>query len=59
MELQCRADIKARPLEWVWKGVIPAGRLTLLTGEQGVGKSLFALDVAARLMSDSGTAGAA
>ena len=43
------SEIPVKPQEWVWKGVIPEGQLTLLMGEPGVGKSLFAMDAIARL----------
>jgi hypothetical protein len=36
---------------WLWPGRIPLGKVTLLVGDPGVGKSLLALDVAARLSS--------
>jgi hypothetical protein len=36
-------------VEWVWKGRIPRGMLTLLAGEGGHGKSTLALELAARL----------
>lgn len=41
------SDVTSKPLEWAWEGMIPFGKLTLLTGEPGVGKSLVALQVAA------------
>ena len=40
-------EVTSKPLEWVWDGLIPRGKLTLITGEPGVGKSLFAMYVAA------------
>jgi AAA domain len=49
MDLKCLFHIKAKPRGWVWKGVIPAGQLSLLIGERSVGKSLLALDLAARV----------
>ncbi len=49
MNLEKLSDIPATPQGWVWKGVIPEGQLTLLTGEPGVGKSLFAMDAIAKL----------
>ena len=49
MDLKCLFHIKAKPRGWVWKGVIPAGQLSLLIGERSVGKSMFALDLAARV----------
>lgn len=36
---------------WLWPGRIPMGKLTLLAGDPGLGKSLLALDVAARVSS--------
>jgi hypothetical protein len=35
-------------LRWFWPLRIPLGRVTLLAGDPGVGKSLLALDIAAR-----------
>ena len=37
------------PVSWLWPGRIPLGKLTLLVGDPGVGKSLLALDMAARI----------
>jgi hypothetical protein len=37
------------PLEWLWERRLPLGQLTLLAGDAGVGKSLLALDLAARV----------
>ena len=48
-DLQCLSEVVPEPLEWVFDGVIPRGRLTLLTGEPGVGKSLIVLELAARV----------
>ena len=36
-------------IPWLWPGRIPRGRLTLLVGDLGLGKSLVTLDVAARV----------
>jgi hypothetical protein len=43
------SDVPAFAVEWLWPGRIPLGRLTLLTGEPGICKSLVALDIAARV----------
>jgi hypothetical protein len=43
------ADIAPEPLCWLWPGVIPLGKLTLLVGDPGLGKSLLTLDFAARV----------
>ncbi len=42
-------DVEPLPLEWLWPGRIPLGGLTLIAGDEGVGKSLVALDIAARV----------
>jgi len=47
--LVCLADVEPEPVEWLWPGRIPLGKLTLLVGDPGRGKSLLSLDVAARL----------
>jgi len=44
-------EVEAMPLRWLWKEHIPSGYVTLLTGADGAGKSLIALDLAARVSS--------
>jgi RecA-family ATPase len=41
--------IDSRDLPWLWPGRIPLGCITLLVSDPGVGKSLLALDIAARV----------
>jgi hypothetical protein len=41
-------ELEAASLRWFWPQRIPLGRVTLLAGDPGVGKSLLALDIAAR-----------
>lgn len=36
-------------LRWLWPGRIPLGKLTVISGAPGLGKSLLALDIAARV----------
>jgi putative DNA primase/helicase len=36
-------------LEWLWPGRVPLGKLTLLIGDPGLGKSFVTLDAAARV----------
>lgn len=38
-------------LEWLWPGYLPRGKLALLDGDPGCGKSLLTIDFAARLSS--------
>lgn len=47
--LRCVADIVVQPLRWLWPGRIPLGKLTLLIGDPGLGKSLLTVDLAARV----------
>jgi putative DNA primase/helicase len=42
-------DIQPTPVQWLWPGRIPLGYVTLLVADPGVGKSLLALDIAARV----------
>ncbi len=43
------AEVQSRPVHWLWEGRIPFAKVTLLDGEPGAGKSLLALDLAARV----------
>ena len=43
------ADVEPQPIEWLWPERIALGKLTLIAGDPGVGKSLLTLDIAARL----------
>src|SRR5215207_8845739 len=42
------SQITAREVQWLWEHRIPLGKLTLLAGLAGQGKSLFTVDLAAR-----------
>ena len=44
--LRCFRDIEPEPLRWLWPGRIPLGKLTLLMGDPGLGKSLLTADIA-------------
>lgn len=43
------ADVEAEDVAWLWPGRVPLGKLTMVEGDPGVGKSTLALDLAARL----------
>jgi hypothetical protein len=47
--LRRTADVATARIEWLWPGRIPIGKVTLLVGDPGLGKSLIALDLAARV----------
>lgn len=40
------SDVKPEDVEWVWNPYIPKGKLTLLEGDPGVGKTWLALQLA-------------
>ena len=42
-------SVKAQKVDWLWYPYIPYGKLTLLEGDPGEGKSTFMLHVAALL----------
>lgn len=41
--------VVSTPVKWLWEGWLPAGKLSLLSGDPGLGKTTLALDIAARL----------
>lgn len=42
-------QVRAEPVRWIWPGRIPLGKLTLLDGDPGLGKSTLMIDIAARI----------
>lgn len=56
------ADVDPEPVEWLWDEHLPLGKLVVLDGDPGVGKSTVSLDIAARVSTGSpmpdGSAGA-
>lgn len=47
--LVCLADVEPREIKWLWPGRVPMGRITLLVGRPGEGKSFLTTDMAARV----------
>jgi hypothetical protein len=45
----CLADVPAAEVDWLWPGRIAVGKVTLLAGDPGLGKSFVTLDMAARV----------
>ena len=43
------SDFAPKPVNWLWPGRIALGKVTLLAGDPGLGKSLLTLDFAARV----------
>ncbi|HBI46324.1 MAG TPA: hypothetical protein DDY78_26255 [Planctomycetales bacterium] len=46
------SEVEARPVEWLWPGWIPLGKVTVLDGDPGLGKSTLLFDLAARVSRD-------
>jgi len=51
------ADIAPQPISWLWPGRIACGKLTLIAGAPGLGKSIATLDFAARVSRGEGWPG--
>lgn len=47
LELIRASEIKPREIEWLWYPFIPYGKVTLLQGDPGDGKSTFMLTISA------------
>jgi archaellum biogenesis ATPase FlaH len=47
------ADVMPERVAWLWSGYIPLGKVTVLDGDPGLGKSLTTLDLAARVTTGS------
>lgn len=47
--LENMSDIEPEPIQWLWPDRIALGKLTLIAGDPGLGKSLISLDIAARI----------
>jgi hypothetical protein len=43
------ADVQPEPVQWLWPGRIALGKVTLIAGDPGLGKSFLTLDLAARV----------
>ena len=43
------SDVCPLTVDWAWEGLVPVGAVTMVTGEPGIGKSLVAMHVAARV----------
>jgi archaellum biogenesis ATPase FlaH/DNA-binding MarR family transcriptional regulator len=41
------SEVESHQIEWLWQGRIPLGKITILDGDPGIGKSLIAINIAA------------
>jgi hypothetical protein len=51
--LRVMTNVAPERVDWLWPGRIPRGKLTVLEGDPGAGKSTLMLDVAARVSTGS------
>lgn len=47
--IQRMSDVEREEINWLWYPYIPAGRITMLEGDPGLGKSWICCDIAARV----------
>lgn len=45
--LMCAADVREQPIHWLWDGWIARGKLSILAGSAGTGKTTLSLGLAA------------
>jgi hypothetical protein len=48
-DLVCLADVTPQVVPWLWPGRVPMGRIALLVGRPGAGKSFLTCDITARV----------
>ena len=46
-------DIQRRKLEWLWPGRIPMGKISVIAGDPGFGKSLLSIAMAATVTNEA------
>jgi hypothetical protein len=47
MHRRAISQLTSRPVSWLWPGRLALGKLAMLDGDPGLGKSLLALDLCA------------
>ena len=52
-KIQYLSEIEPRPVEWEWKPLFARGKLSILEGDPGVGKSTLTMDFAATVSNGS------
>jgi hypothetical protein len=43
------SEVSPQPVRWLWRSRIPLGKVTVVDGDPGLGKSLLSTDIAARV----------
>lgn len=51
LEINRLSEIKTKPVSWLWAGFMAYGKITIIAGEPGLGKSQIALSLAATVTS--------
>jgi putative DNA primase/helicase len=46
-QYHCIADIEAKPINWLWEGHIARGKVSIIAGNPGIGKSQLTASIAA------------
>ena len=46
--LVCAADVEPEDVRWLWEGWLPFGKLVVIDGAPGVGKTALIIDLIAR-----------
>lgn len=49
LQIKTLADVAPEQVSWLWPRRIPNGKVTVLSGDPGLGKSFMSLDIAARV----------
>jgi putative DNA primase/helicase len=48
LQMVCMSDVVAKPITWLWPARVALGKVTVLAGDGGMGKSTILCDLAAR-----------
>ena len=57
LNLKKMSEVELQEIEWLWKPYIPFGKMVIIQGDPGEGKTTFALRLAAACSSDVGLPG--
>lgn len=49
LEIVSVADVREEPIDWLWEGRIAKGKVSMIVGDPGLGKSFLTVDLAARV----------
>lgn len=53
----CLADVEPEAVQWLWEPYIPIGKITLMVGDPGIGKSFMSLAIATAVSQGRGAYG--